>query len=82
MITNSGNKYIFCRVEGGDAHWKLSWLPVVTSGAESREGGGIARAWIAYTPIDECPNDGVHAKEDIGGYRRPFCSLLQKKHHQ
>ena len=31
---------------GGDAHLRLYRLPVVTGGAESQEGGGIARAWI------------------------------------
>ena len=37
----------YIRVEGGDAHWKLYWLPVVTVEAEHQEGGEIVRAWIA-----------------------------------
>ena len=32
--------------EGGDAHWKLYRLTVVTGEAEHQEGGGVARAWI------------------------------------
>ena len=45
-IINSECKRLFCRVKGGDAHWRLYRLPVVTGGAEPQEGGGIARAWI------------------------------------
>ena len=33
-------------LKGGDAHWRLYRLPVVTGRAEPQEGGGIARAWI------------------------------------
>ena len=46
LIINSECKRLFCRVEGGDAHWRLYRLPVVTGAAEPQEGGGIAWAWI------------------------------------
>ena len=45
-IINSECKRLFCWVEGGDAHWRLYRLPVVTVRAEPQEGGEIARAWI------------------------------------
>ena len=47
MIINSEVKRLLCRVEGGDARWKLYWLPVVNGRAEAPQGDGIARAWIA-----------------------------------
>ena len=36
----------YTRVEGGDAHWHLYWLPVVTE-KQPQEDCGIDRAWIA-----------------------------------
>ena len=45
-IINSERKLLLCRVEGGDAHWRYYRLPVVIGGAETQEGGEIARAWI------------------------------------
>ena len=66
----------FCRVEGGDASWKLYWLPVAAGGAEPQEGGGIAWAWIIdpkVYPTIPMPNDGVQARGNSGGYRQPFC---------
>ena len=53
---------LFCRVEGGNAHWRLHRLPVATAGAEPQEGGRIARAWIEdphVYPVYQCPNDGA-----------------------
>ena len=47
-------------------------MPVVTGGAEPQEGGGIARAWITdpkVYPVYQCPNDGLRAGGDSGGYR-------------
>ena len=52
------------------------WLLVVTGGAEPQEGGGIVWAWIAdlkVYPGITMPDDGVRARWDSGGYRRPFC---------
>ena len=37
---------IFIELKVGTAHWKSYWLTVVIRGAESQEGGGIARVWI------------------------------------
>ena len=45
-IINGETKCLFCRVEGGDAHWTLYRRPVVTGVAETQEGGGITRTWI------------------------------------
>ena len=62
IITDSESKPLFCRVEGGNDHRGLYRLPVVTEGAESQEGGGIARAWIEdpmVYPVHQCPNDGA-----------------------
>ena len=41
----------YTRVEGGNANWKLYWLPVVIGAAEPQEGGRIAWAWIADRKI-------------------------------
>ena len=56
-IIYSECKHLFSRVEGGDAHWRLYRLPVVTEGAEPLLGPGskIRR----YTPVYQCPNDGA-----------------------
>ena len=66
--------HYYARLEGGETHWKLCWLPVVNGGAEPHECGGIARAWIRrYTPVCQWPNDGIRARGDSGGYRQQFC---------
>ena len=61
-IINSECKRLFCRVDGGDAHWRLYRLSVVIGRAEPQDGGGIARAWIddpkVYS-VYQCPNDGA-----------------------
>ena len=43
-IINSESMPLLYKVEGGDKHWALYGLPVVTGGAEPQEGGGITRA--------------------------------------
>ena len=61
-IINSESKPLFCRVKGGDDHWGLYRLHVVTEGAEHQKGAGIARAWIEdpmVYPVHQCPNDGA-----------------------
>ena len=62
---NSECKRLFCRVEGGDAHWRLCRRPVVTGRAEPQEGSGIrVRAWIEdlkVYPGIPMPNDGAGA---------------------
>ena len=55
-IINSECKRLFCRVEGGDAHWRLNRLPVVTRGAEPQEGDGFTRAWIESEGIPRYTN--------------------------
>ena len=45
-IINGECNRLFCKVEGGDAHWRLHSLPVVTGREEPQEGSGLARAWI------------------------------------
>ena len=77
----------YTRVEGGDSHWKLYWLPVVT-GVD--EGGRIAWAWIEDPkgyPGYQCPNDGIHAKEDVllkcwGFVDNTLVTFPPKKHQQ
>ena len=64
ITINSESRRLSCRVDGGDARWKLYRLSAVSGGAEHQEGGGIAQAWIvdpkAY-PAYQCPNNGVRA---------------------
>ena len=48
--------------QGGDAHWRLYRLPVVTGRAEPQEGGGIARACIEdpkVYPVYQCHKDSA-----------------------
>ena len=45
-LINSESKPLFRKVEGGDNHWALYGLTVVTGVAEPQEGGGITRAVI------------------------------------
>ena len=61
-IINSECKHLFCRVEGGDAHWRLYRLPVVTREQTPRKVVGLLRAGSKirrYTPVYHCPNDGA-----------------------
>ena len=76
VIINSEFKHLFSRVEGGDSHWRLCKLHLVTGEQSPRKVVGWLRPGSQirrFTPVYKWLNDGVRARGDNGGYRWPFC---------
>ena len=79
---NSENKPLFYRVEGGDARQKLYWLTVVTEEQSTRMVMVLLgpRSQIRrYTPIYQCPNNGVRAEGIVAAVLLKFLMIKFKK---
>ena len=75
-IINSESKPLFCKVGGGDNHWALYGLPVVTGELSPWKVVGLLGPWSTirrYTPVRQCHNDAAECLRRQRWLQQLFC---------